>query len=208
MTVSEQLRTYPPSLPNINPDLISVDCCWARGGVGAQLHRYWHWYSHTMSHPDMLPNCHVDDIHTVSVVPWAVCDSCRVDSLGIPIFRLNSPGCSVLISAIFSTWIFKPNWNTFNRSLAIVRWSKERSPWPYNQPAPSALSHWSLFRKDPYRKDPRWDEGPFTEPIRCCGKPSIPAHFSGAPVCTAYGSKRTASSWACQNHCSLKFKWF
>ena len=33
MSASEQLRT------NINPHLLSVDCCWVKGGVGAQLPR-------------------------------------------------------------------------------------------------------------------------------------------------------------------------
>ena len=26
--------------PNIDPNLISIDCCWVRGGVGGQLPRY------------------------------------------------------------------------------------------------------------------------------------------------------------------------
>ena len=41
MTVSELLRTYPsPTNPNSNPNLLSIDCCWIKGGVGAQFLRY------------------------------------------------------------------------------------------------------------------------------------------------------------------------
>ena len=29
--------------PNINPNLLSIDCCWVRGGVGGHLPRYWYW---------------------------------------------------------------------------------------------------------------------------------------------------------------------
>ena len=39
-SVSEKLRTYPSPplpLPNINPNLLSVDCRWVKGGVGTQL---------------------------------------------------------------------------------------------------------------------------------------------------------------------------
>ena len=49
--------SLPLPWPNVNPDLLSVDCCWVRegvgalsndcywvgGGVGALLLRYWHW---------------------------------------------------------------------------------------------------------------------------------------------------------------------
>ena len=35
-SVSEKLHTYPP-LPNINPNLLSVDSRWVKGGVGTQL---------------------------------------------------------------------------------------------------------------------------------------------------------------------------
>ena len=30
-------------LPNINFNLLPIDCCWVRGGVGEQLPRYWYW---------------------------------------------------------------------------------------------------------------------------------------------------------------------
>ena len=41
MTVSELLRTYPsPTNPNSNPNLLSIDCCWIKGGVGTQFLRY------------------------------------------------------------------------------------------------------------------------------------------------------------------------
>ena len=39
ISVSGQLPTY----PNINPNLLSIDCCWVRGGVGGQFPRYWYW---------------------------------------------------------------------------------------------------------------------------------------------------------------------
>ena len=42
--VSEQPRTYPP-LPNINPNLLSVDCGWDKRGTSAQLPRYLLWFS-------------------------------------------------------------------------------------------------------------------------------------------------------------------
>ena len=29
--------------PNINLNLLSIDCCWIRGGVDGQLPRYWYW---------------------------------------------------------------------------------------------------------------------------------------------------------------------
>ena len=29
--------------PNINLNLLSIDCCWIRGGVGGQLPKYWYW---------------------------------------------------------------------------------------------------------------------------------------------------------------------
>ena len=29
--------------PNINPKLLSIDCCWFRGEVGGLLPRYWYW---------------------------------------------------------------------------------------------------------------------------------------------------------------------
>ena len=38
--VSEQLRTLPLPYLIISPDLLSVDCYWAKGGVGAQLLKY------------------------------------------------------------------------------------------------------------------------------------------------------------------------
>ena len=37
ISVSEQLPTYPFPESNINPNLLSIDCCWVRGGVGGQL---------------------------------------------------------------------------------------------------------------------------------------------------------------------------
>ena len=37
-SVSEQLSTSPK--PTLNPNLLSVDCCWVKGGVGVQLLRY------------------------------------------------------------------------------------------------------------------------------------------------------------------------
>ena len=42
MSVSGQLRTYAPTPPLTQhyPNLFSVDCCWVRGGVGAQSSRY------------------------------------------------------------------------------------------------------------------------------------------------------------------------
>ena len=36
--LSNCLPTLPQ--PNIDPSLLSVDCCWVRGGVGAQLLKY------------------------------------------------------------------------------------------------------------------------------------------------------------------------
>ena len=33
VSISEQLRSYPFPYPNINPKLLSVDCCWFRGRV-------------------------------------------------------------------------------------------------------------------------------------------------------------------------------
>lgn len=36
-SVAKQLRNYPtpsPPLTNSNPNLLTVDCCWVRGGVG------------------------------------------------------------------------------------------------------------------------------------------------------------------------------
>ena len=48
ISVSEQPRTYPPppsSPPKMNPNLSLVDCCWVKGGVSAQLPRYWLWFS-------------------------------------------------------------------------------------------------------------------------------------------------------------------
>ena len=39
-SVSEQLSTYPSPKPTLNPNLLSVDCCWVKGGVGVQLLRY------------------------------------------------------------------------------------------------------------------------------------------------------------------------
>ena len=40
-SVSEQLSTYPPPpQPNINPNLLSIDFSWVRGGVGGQLPGY------------------------------------------------------------------------------------------------------------------------------------------------------------------------
>ena len=40
--VSNWDAAHPPlPLPKINSDLLSVDCCWVRGGVGEQLLRYW-----------------------------------------------------------------------------------------------------------------------------------------------------------------------
>ena len=43
--VSEQTTHLPPLPPNINPNLLSVDCSWVKGGVSVQLPRYWLWYS-------------------------------------------------------------------------------------------------------------------------------------------------------------------
>ena len=50
ISVSGQLPTYPSPNPTltltcyINYCYLSIDCCWARGGVDGQLSRYWYWY--------------------------------------------------------------------------------------------------------------------------------------------------------------------
>ena len=33
----------PLAKPNINPNLLSIDCCWVKGRVGGRLPRYWYW---------------------------------------------------------------------------------------------------------------------------------------------------------------------
>ena len=43
ISVSGQLRTYPSPNPTSYNKLVSYCYCWVRGGVGAQLPRYWHW---------------------------------------------------------------------------------------------------------------------------------------------------------------------
>ena len=39
-----------PPQPNINLNLLSIDCCWVWGGVGGQLSRYWYWSQNLMKH--------------------------------------------------------------------------------------------------------------------------------------------------------------
>lgn len=46
----------PLPLPNINPNLLSVNCCWIRGWVGAQLLRYRHSSSFFSSHFQSITN--------------------------------------------------------------------------------------------------------------------------------------------------------
>ena len=43
-TPFSKTNLYPLPLTNINPNLLSVDCCWVREGAGVQLPRYWHWF--------------------------------------------------------------------------------------------------------------------------------------------------------------------
>ena len=39
-----------PPQPNINLNLLSIDCCWVWGGVGGQLSRYWYWSQNLIKH--------------------------------------------------------------------------------------------------------------------------------------------------------------
>ena len=43
MPISRQLRTYPSPNSTLTPTYLLIITCWVRGGVGAQLPRYWHW---------------------------------------------------------------------------------------------------------------------------------------------------------------------
>lgn len=48
MSVLEQLRAYPSLKPMLTCNLLSVDYCWVKGGIIAQLRRHWHLPSFSM----------------------------------------------------------------------------------------------------------------------------------------------------------------
>ena len=56
ISVSGQLPTYPSPNPTFTPNLLSIDCCWVRGGVGGQLLRYWYWSANRLENTERSPS--------------------------------------------------------------------------------------------------------------------------------------------------------
>ena len=61
--------------PNINLKLLSIDCCWVRGGVGEQLPRYWYWSEVTIYRPNFSVTF-IKSLNQISIKPCLICDYC------------------------------------------------------------------------------------------------------------------------------------
>ena len=61
--------------PNINLKLLSIDCCWVRGGVGEQLPRYWYWSEVTIYRSNFSVKF-IKSLNQISIKPCLICDYC------------------------------------------------------------------------------------------------------------------------------------